>query len=178
MEVLVFCLSLQVKAGPTVIIPETTIPIDTLLCSTNSTHPLDMCFPLVTASTEVRPGPASPTPPSIPTCLALQQVADHISLGTAWSNCVIADRCSRLSCTYLGLYPFSLSLLPCNTPPAVEFTIYNSTGSSRSILVNEKLLRTRNVPLDQLEPGTALYVVVNHPCGRSAIILEVSPPCF
>ena len=166
-----FFFFIQVQLGDLELVPETTIPIDTSQCPADSTLPPNLCFPLVPAT---QPTPSNPlaTPSSIPTCLAMQQVVSRDTLlGTTANSCSVSNSCTRLSCTYLGLYPFSVTILPCNTPPAVEFTVSDADGT---MLVDETVSRSRTIPLSQLGPESAIYVVLDHPCGRPAIVLEVS----
>ncbi len=156
-------------------IPRTTIPIDTTQCSSNSTQSSDACSssapPTTEAGSHVIPSPA---PSSVPTCLAMQQVASRNSLGMSINNCAVSNGCSKLTCTYLNLFPFSVTILPCNTPPAIEFSVNDTDGN---VLVDETVSRTRNISVDALGQGSVAYITVDHPCGRSAMVVEVSTTC-
>ena len=157
----------QMSAFDTVIIPPTTIDISDPGCEAGSMGLPPACF-----ATQAPPS-AGPTllPPSDPTCQALQQLAGGGNVGIVTNNCAVNDRCTTVSCNYLGLFPISLTLLPCNNPPAINFIAYNSTGGA--VVFNETVTDSRRIPLDALDPNFAIIVNINHPCGKDAIVAEV-----
>ena len=157
------------SAFDTVIIPPTTIDISDPGCEAGSMGLPPACF--VTQAPPSAP-PSMITPASGPTCEALQQLAGGGNVGITTNNCAVNDRCTMVSCNYLGLFPISLTLLPCNNPPAINFIAYNDTGGA--VVFNETVTDSRRIPLDALDPNFAIIVNINHPCGQDAIVVEVS----
>ena len=137
--------------GDTVILPETTIPIDRSNCTS-----------LVLPTPTVTPTTAPPTQPTTSTCQSLTRIA------ATSSACHTSSTCNSLLCNgIVGTTNFTI--LPCHTPPAVAVRVVQSGGN---VLLDDVLTRSRmeNVTLG----GTTvlrLNITVQH--ENDAIILKV-----
>ena len=138
-------------------------------CSIGITQP-PACLVTVAPPT---PSVAMPTPISTVTCEALQQLAGGGNIGTDVNQCRVSSSCTSVDCNYLGVFPFTLTIQPCNSPPGINFVVYNDTGKTSAIF-NETVTDTRRIPLDALGPDSAIIIAIDHPCGQDAIVAQVN----
>jgi len=140
--------------GVTLLEP-TRIDISDPGCSMGITQP-PACLATVAPPTA---SVAMPTPISSVTCDALQQLAGGGNIGTDINQCVVSSSCTSVDCNYLGQFPFTLTILPCNSPPGINFIIYDETRTG--VIFNETITDTRRIPIDGLGVDTAIIIAID-----------------
>ena len=104
------------------------------------------------------PPTLSPQPGS--TCAALNSIASSQPL------CVTNSACDEIDCSVQG-YTTTMTVLPCNSPPAVRLTVFSPSGAT---VYSQTLSQSRQVPL----LGGALTLQVTVDQLASSLGIQVS----
>ena len=135
------------------VLPRHTIILDKSNCSSSTTT-----LPPPTSSPNT-PKPTSPTVSQ--TCLALR------TLASSTTYCNTTNSCTMVECQWFG-YHTVLTVLPCDTPPALRVVTQNAGGE---VVFNRTLTQSQMIPIGGAVPLT-LNVTVDH-VNSETIVVEV-----